>query len=292
MISPPEAPASAFAVFRDRLDVGVRKARALGYDGVELALALASEVDVPTMRRLLAGQGMRLAAISTGRVFAEQKVWLTNPDQAVRRRAVEILKGLIDVAAELGAPRVNIGRVRGIVHDGESLETAEGRFFEGIGTCAEYATPHGITIVLEPVNRYETNYINSVLPDGIGVVRRLGCPNVKLMPDVFHMNIEDASIADSLIAAGPLVGYVHIADSNRWAPGHGHTDFHAIVRALATIGYDDDVAVEILPYPSADEAATQAIRYLRALIPGAYPLEPIPAPHLSLQGHKRGHSNA
>jgi sugar phosphate isomerase/epimerase len=87
------------------------------------------------------------------------------------------------------------------------------------------------------------------------------------MPDVFHMNIEDASIAGSLIAAGPIVGYVHLADSNRWAPGQGHTDFPAIIRALATIGYDDEVAVEILPFPSADEAATQAIEYLRKLIP-------------------------
>lgn len=267
VIAPPEAQPSAFVVFRDRLDASVRKARALGYDGVELALAVASDVEIPFMRRLLANEGMRLAAVSTGRVFAEQRVWLTHPDRSVRGRAVEILKGLIDVAVELDAPRVNIGRVRGIVHEGESVETAQARFFEGIGACAEYATPHGINIVLEPVNRYETNYINSVLPDGIGVIHRLGHPNVKLMPDVFHMNIEDASIADSLVAAGSLVGYVHLADSNRWAPGQGHTDFHAIVRALAKIGYDDDVAVEILPYPSADEAATQAIRYLRALIP-------------------------
>ena len=266
-ISPPEAGPSAFVVFRDKLDVSVRKARGLGYDGVELALALATEVDVPITRRLLGEEGMRLAAVSTGRVFAEQGVWLTHPDGSVRRRAVEILTALVDVAAELGAPRVNIGRVRGGVHGGDSPEAAEGRFFEGIGLCADHAAQRDITIVLEPVNRYEIDYVNSVLPDGIDVVRRLGHPNVKLMPDVFHMNIEDASIADSLVAAGPLVGYVHLADSNRWAPGQGHTDFPAIVAALAEIRYDDDVAVEILPYPSADEAAAQAIRFLRALVP-------------------------
>jgi sugar phosphate isomerase/epimerase len=115
VIAPPEAHASAFVVFRDRLDVSVRKARALGYDGVELALALPSDVDVPTMRGLLAGEGMRLSAVSTGRVFAEQGVWLTHPDESARRRAVEILKGLTDVAVELGAPRVNLGRVRAVL---------------------------------------------------------------------------------------------------------------------------------------------------------------------------------
>ena len=124
--------------------------------------------------------------------------------------------------------RINVGRVRGLVADDERRETAEARFFEAIRDCAAYAATRDITIVVEPVNRYEINYINSVLPDGIDVVSRLGLPNVKLMPDVFHMNIEDASIAGSLVAAGPLVGYVHLADSNRWSPGQGHTDFDAI----------------------------------------------------------------
>jgi sugar phosphate isomerase/epimerase len=267
VIAPADAQETAFVVFRDRLDASVRKARALGYDGVELALAMASDVNVLSIRRLLAQEGMRVSAVSTGRVYSEQRVSLTDPEEGVRRRAVEILRALIDVAAELGAPRVNIGRVRGVIHEGESFETTQARFFDGIGVCAEYAAARGLGIVLEPVNRYETNYVNSVVPDGIAVVRSLGRPNVRLMPDVFHMNIEDASIAGSLIAAGPLVGYVHLADSNRWAPGQGHTDFPAIIRALATIGYDDEVAVEILPFPSADEAATQAIEYLRKLIP-------------------------
>ena len=265
VIAPQDAKPSAFVVFRDRLEIGVAKARALGYDGVELALALPSDVDVPTMRTLLADEGMLLSAVSTGRVFAEQRCWLTHRDKKVQRRAVDILIGLVDVAAELGAPRVNLGRVRGPVADGQTPDTEEKRFFEGVAACDEHAVSLGVGLVLEPVNRYETNYINSVLPDGIEILRRLGRPNVKLMPDVFHMNIEDASIAGSLIAAGPQVGYVHLADSNRRAPGDGHVDFHAVFEALAAIGYDGDVGVEILPLPTADEAAARAIRYLRAL---------------------------
>jgi len=268
-IAPHDAQSSAFVVFRDRLEVGIGKAARLGYDAVELALSKALDVDEAAVRRLLADEGMGLSAVSSGRVFAEEKVWLTSPDPAVRARAVDILKGLVELAAALGTTRVNIGRVRGFVHDGETRATAEGRFFEAIGVVAEHAAFHRITIVVEPLNRYEINYVNSVAPEGIDVIRRLGLPNVKLMPDVFHMNIEDASIAASLLAAGSMVGYVHLADSNRWAPGQGHTDFQAIVGALAAIGYDDDVAVEILPYPSPDEAAAQAIRYLRTLIPPA-----------------------
>ena len=268
-IAPHDAEPSAFVVFRDRLETSIAKAGRLGYDGVELALATAGDVDVRHVRTLLQSHGMGLSAVSTGRVFAEQRAWLTSPDAVVRGRAVEILVGIVDVAAELGTTRVNIGRVRGFVPDGETVVTAEGRFFDGICAVAEHAAPLGIEMVVEPVNRYEINYINSLVPDGIGMVRRLGCPNVRLMADVFHMNIEDASVHDSLVEAGALVGYVHLADSNRWAPGQGHTDFPAILDALRAVGYDDWVAVEILPFPSADEAASQAITYLRTLIPRA-----------------------
>ena len=219
------------------------------------------------MRRLLASEHVGLAAISTGRVFAEQAVWLTHADSAVRRQAVDKLRALVELAAELGAPRVNIGRVRGPVGDGQSRESAERLFIDGISVCSAFAAQCGIDLVIEPVNCYETNYINSVDPDGITLVRGIALPNVKLMPDVFHMNIEDASIADSLKAAGPLVGYVHLADSNRLAPGLGHTDFPAIVQALTSIGYDGDVAVEILPRPSPGVAAATAITRLRELIP-------------------------
>jgi 5-keto-L-gluconate epimerase len=268
-ISPEDALPSAFVVFRDRLDVTIPKVARMGYDGVELALGRAADVDAQKVARLLADNRMGISAVSTGRVFAEQRVWLTSDDAAVRARAVEILIGLVDLAAELGAARVNIGRVRGGIPEGETLASAEARFAAGIREVADHARPLGVNIVVEPVNRYELNYINSVDPDGIALVRRIGHPSVKLMPDVFHMNIEDASIAASLVAAGEMVGYCHLADSNRWAPGQAHTDFGAILHALDTIGYDDWVAVEILPYPSADEAAQQAISYLRTLVPVA-----------------------
>ncbi len=265
-IAPLEAQPSAFVVFRDRLEVGIAKAARLGYDGVELALAQATDVNVAHIRAVLDQHGLALPTVSTGRVFAEGRVWMTSPDAAVRARAVETLKGLLDTAAALGASRLNVGRVRGFIAEGEERAQAEERFFDAITLCARHAAAHDITIVLEPVNRYEINYINSVWPDGVDVVSRLGLPNVKLMPDVFHMNIEDASIAASLKAAGSHVGYVHLADSNRRAPGQGHTDFAAIFDALESIGYDDWATVEILPYPSPDVAAQQAVEYLRPMI--------------------------
>ena len=202
-----------------------------------------------------------------GRVFAEQQAWLSSSDVAVRTRAATILKGLVDLAVEVGATRVNIGRVRGGIEEGEEPEVAIGRFVDGIRDVGDHAATAGINLVIEPVNRYELNFVNSVLPDGIAIVDRVDHPNVKLMPDSFHMNIEDAHPEESILAAGSRVGYVQVADSNRWAPGQGHIDFRPFFEALSAVGYDDWVSVEMLPFPSPDLAAEQAVAFLRAWMP-------------------------
>ena len=264
-IAPEYALPSAFVVFRDKLEVSIEKASRLGYDAIELALRDGKEADPVHIKSLLDTYGMDLAAVSTGRVFAEAKVWCTSPDAAIRRKAVEIIKSLVEMAEPFHS-RVNLGRARGYVHDGETRETAEARFLECIWECADFAAPRGVEILLEPINRYESNFINSVT-DGIALMHKIARPNVKLMPDVFHMNIEDVSIGGSLEKAGPLVGYVHFADSNRWAPGQGHLDFPAILASLKKIGYDKYATVEILPFPNPDTAAKQAIDFLRTLIP-------------------------
>jgi len=264
-IAPEEASPSAFVVFRDRLETGMAKAAALGYDGVELALSDAAQAQPERIRRALEEYGLELPAISTGRVFAERQVWFTHPDPAVRREAVATITGLVELAAQFDA-LVNIGRARGYVHDGESREAAVGRFLECMGECARAAARLGVGMVLEPVNRYETNLINSV-PEALEIIDRLGMPNVGVMPDVFHMNIEDASIPGSLRQAGDRVRYVHLADSNRLAPGRGHLDFVEIVGTLREIGYDGYVTAEILPEPDPDTAAADAIAYLRRVVP-------------------------
>ncbi len=266
-IAPDGAGPASFVVFRERLDVGIAKAAALGYDGVELALGSAREVDADAVESLLRRHHMGISALSTGRVAAERELFLTSPSQEVRAAAIGALAGMVVLAARLGAPQVNCGRIRGPVGGHQAFEEADRYFVEGVRSVAAIAEPLGVDILIEPVNRYELNYINSLDPDGIRLVDRIDRPNVKLMPDLFHMNIEDASIAASLIAAGSRVGYVHIADSNRLAPGSGHLAFEAIFAVLDRIGFDGWLAVEILPLPSGDAAAALAIDRIRAFLP-------------------------
>jgi sugar phosphate isomerase/epimerase len=257
---------NAFVVFRG-IEASIRKAAEMGYDGVELALMDKGQVDPARVQRLIREHGLEIPVVSTGQVFAGHNLWFTSPDPAVRRRAVEIFKGLVEVASEFGAT-VNMGRVRGFIAEGETAAVAEQRFADVVREIAAYAQPRGVGLLLEPVNRYEINFINS-LEEGVALLERLRIPGLALMPDVFHMNIEDASIEGSLTKHIQHVAYVHFADSNRLAPGWGHLDFGSIVRALREAGYAGWTSVEILPKPDPDSAALQAIRHLRTFIPRA-----------------------
>lgn len=259
-VAGPAALPSAFVVFRDDLCRSVDRAAALGYDGLELALLSAEEVDVPQIKRRLAATGLEIPCISSGQVFAADRLYFTHPDPGVRQAAVNRIIGMIRLAAEFGA-KVNTGRVRGVIHEGETAATARQRYLTCLDRCADVAEAVGVELVVEPVNRYEINFINNCL-EGLEIVKAAGRKCVKLMPDLFHMNIEDASFRQAFWAARDEISYIHVADSNRLAPGWGHLPFDEIFEILAGIGYDGYLTVEILPKPDPDQAAAQAARYL------------------------------
>ncbi len=263
-VAPPGALPSAFVVFRDDLETSLRKARALGFDGVELALLHPGQIDPVRIEALLKETGLEIPMISSGQVFAEGGLCFTHPDPDFRARAIARIKGLIDQAGRFGA-MVNIGRVRGPVEAGPARSGSEGRFLDAMDEVARYAEPRGVVIALEPVNRYEINFLNRV-DEAVEMLGRLGRPNVKVMADVFHMNIEDRSIEGSLAAFAGRIAYVHVADSNRLAPGMGHLNFPNIVAALRGAGYDGYLTAEILPDPTPDEAAACAADYLKGLV--------------------------
>jgi sugar phosphate isomerase/epimerase len=89
---------------------------------------------------------------------------------------------------------------------------------------------------------------------------------VKLLADLYHMNIEEVNLAEAIRKVGPLVGHVHFADSNRKAAGMGHTDFASIVVALREVGYSGYLSAEVLPLPDSDTAAKQTIESFRKLM--------------------------
>ena len=253
---------SAFVVFRGFED-SITKAAALGYDGIELALKNAEEIDRQLLQKLLEETGLQVSCISTGQVYAETGLMFTDADADKRKAVKNIFRELIDLAADFGR-LVNIGRVRGHIGNGDK-EVSENLFLETALELCEDAASKKVTLILEPVNRYEINFINSV-EEGVDLLKKVNHPNLKLMPDIFHMNIEDAKIGSELSRNIEHIAYIHLADSNRLAPGWGHTDFSDIFHHLETANYDGWLSVEILPKPDPDTAAQQAINFLRPFL--------------------------
>jgi len=261
VVAPVSAKPSTCVVFRDDLRISVPKAAELKYEGVELALADAREVNVQEVKDLLSTYNMELPLISTGRIFGEAKLSFTHSQEEIRRKAVEKTKELIDLAAQLGA-NISVGSLRGVLPE---KEKGEEWFYSAMAECSDFARPRGVKLLLEPINRFEINFINN-LRQGLEVIERLARENVGLMPDTFHMNIEDALLGKSLEEAAGKIGYVHVADSNRLAPGQGHINFREIIAALRKGGYDDFLTMEILPLPDPENAAKLAIEYLRGVM--------------------------
>jgi len=254
-----DAPDSAFVVWRG-FEQSFEKAADFGYHGVELALKSADDVSGSDLTRWLSKSNLEVSCISTGQVFAVLDLYFTHPDQDSRKELIKVFKGLISLAKDFGR-LVNVGRTRGYYSDDQSRDEVERLFAETSEQLCDIAAPAGVTIIIEPVNRYEINFVNS-LDEGAALLSRIDRKNIGLMPDVFHMNIEDAQVGGNLARYGEYVKYVHFADSNRLAPGQGHLDFDDVFDGLKRGGFDGWASIEILPKPDPDTAARQAASFI------------------------------
>lgn len=244
------------------------KAKALGYDGIELMVRDPACLDWPDVKRVLRAAGLEAPQIVTGELFGADGLALVTPDADLYARALARTQAVIDLAAYLDHALVNVGRLRGRFDWFPASVPREARWAlaaERFRTVARYANERGVRIAIEPINRYEVDFIAST-QDGLRFAADVGECNVGLMLDLYHMNIEDASIEESLRAAGSLCWHVHIADSNRLYPGAGHIPFAPIFTTLREIGYTGYVSAELFPKPDADTAAERTMEFLRTYL--------------------------
>ena len=259
----PEARGGPF-VFWDDLEAGCAKAAELGFDAVEIFPTHADELDGLTLRELLRKHGLKLAAVGTGAGWVKRKLRLTDPDPHVRMCARDFIGAVIDFAGGFGAPAI-IGSMQGRWGDGPNPTTRDQALAwlkEELDQLGPRAHALEVPLLYEPLNRYETNLFNTVA-DAVEFLGTLRTKNVKLLCDLFHMNIEEPDIAAALRTAGTDLGHVHFADSNRRAMGLGHTDIAPIAAALREMNYAGYVSAEVLPLPDSETAAQQTIASFR-----------------------------
>jgi sugar phosphate isomerase/epimerase len=233
---------------------------AVGLDAVELHK---ETLDLPPaeIARAFAASPVAVSAIEgIPRLLSADPAERTAAKETIRQRLV--LAGLLVAVGVLVVPQ--FGRVPALP-DLAPLATAadleRDLLLAQLRELAPDAAAAGVSLFLEPLNRYEA-YIVNRLEQGIAIAQQVGS-EVAIMADFFHMNIEEADIAASIRQAGSHIVYVHVADSNRLQPGHGHLDFRPGFHALKEIGYDGYLAIECRVAGPYDDAIRDAARMIR-----------------------------
>jgi len=249
-------------VFHDDVAAGCQKAAELGFDAVELFAPSADAINALPLSALLEKHGLKLAAVGTGAGMVIHGLHLCDQDVDRRQLAQEFIRGIIDAGAPFGAPAI-IGSMQGRWDETTDQSAATSLLREGLELLGSHAAEQGVPLIYEPLNRYETN-LATTMQQGVTLLKSLTVDNVVLLADLFHMNIEESSIADAIRAADSRIGHVHFVDSNRQAAGRGHMDYAPIAAALLDIHYDGFASAEAFPIPDSNEAARQTIETFRA----------------------------
>ncbi|TYP47890.1 sugar phosphate isomerase/epimerase family protein [Thermosediminibacter litoriperuensis] len=241
----------------------IKKASQLGYDCVEIHVRDPLELNLDEILSACEKNHVTVSTLGTGLGYVIDRLSFTNPDREIRERAVARIIDHINAARELGA-KVIIGSMRGSIPDKSEYKKYEAFALECFEKCLSQAEDKGVTLLVEAINRYETNFIN-IVEEALEFIEKIGSSHLQVHIDTFHMNIEEVGMAKSIKTAGSLLGHVHFADSNRRYPGMGHINFKEIIKALKDTGYNGAIAFECLPYPNGEEAAKGAIENIKAI---------------------------
>ena len=252
--------------FSGNLEAGFEAAACLGYDGVELNLLDSGQLNQDKLLDQINQLSLSVVSIGTGQSYFQDGLSLADLRENVQETLKGRMKDHIRFASRLGA-QVVLGSIRGILDRNDPERNRAGY---QIAVCctrelAEFASELGVKLTIEPINRYETNFINTVA-ESLDFISQINQENVGILVDTFHMNIEERNLSDSIVEAGDLLWHCHLADSNRHAIGLGHLDFDAVFRSLEKIGYAGFASAENIPYPDDFTSARIWIKFFRRLV--------------------------
>jgi len=251
-----------------------------GFDSVEIAIENLAHIDPAFVKAQLERHGLVCGSVTP----------CLGPDKDLRgtaaqqRAGVEFMKRVIDQMVLLEAPTL-VGVVYSTVGRADAVPPGEYRrqwktVVRNLKNVSEYAAERGRVIALEPINRFETDFINTCA-QGLEMIHDVGNPALKLHLDTFHMNIEEKDPAAAIRQAGPHLGHFHACGSDRGTPGNDHIDWKSIAAALKSIRYQGDVVIESFTSdvkviaraaaiwrqiePTREEIAWKGLKFLKSL---------------------------
>lgn len=221
------------------------KVAKLGFDVLEISAAglmTMPNSDIAAMRQAAKDEGIMITA---GLGFPADSD-MSSADPEVRRRGLDLMRRMLPLLEQAG-----IDRVGGVIFASWPYDysipvdkpAAWCRSVESMKTAADIARDHGVTLMCEVVNRFE-HYMVNTAEEAVQFVSDIDKPNVKIMLDSFHMNIEEDFLGSAIRLAGPLLGHFHIGECNRKVPGKGHMPWDDIASGLRDINYQGAVVME------------------------------------------------
>ena len=256
------------STLQEKFDVAVRA----GFDGIELR----ARGDGHFAARLPELRAAARDGVVMRTVCPEADHFIGHFDAALRLDAIEQLRSQLSVIAELGGEGVLTPASWGMFSlrlppfvPPRPPEEDRAVLLEALVELSVHAAAEGVWLALEPINRYEDHMLNrldqgSDLAEEAG--RRSGADSVRLVADLFHMNIEEDDLAAAITTAGTRIAHVHVDDSNRLQPGTGHIDFPAVFAALRGIGYDGWLTLECRLRGTPETALPATTRFLRQFL--------------------------
>lgn len=221
----------------------IDKVAGMGFDLIEICVENPDTIDPQRIRERLDGAG--ISATVCGAFGPDRDI--SSDDPAVRANAIAYLKRCIAIAGELGADRVlgpmysAVGRTR--LAEPDERRAQRDLAARGIANAADMAADHGVHLGLEPLNRFETDLVNTV-EQGLALVERIDRNNVGLLLDTFHMNIEEKSIPQAIRRASGRIVEFHACSSDRGTPGEDHLPWPEIASALGDVAFSGPVVIE------------------------------------------------
>ncbi len=234
------------------------------FEGVELHIDDPGKVLSNKLERLVGDAGLELISIGTGMTYTRFGLSFLDDRVYVRRAAERRAVKYIEMASSLDCS-VIIALIRGRYSIRMGKERALLILSETLKRLDRIAERRSVQLLLEPVNRYETNTIHT-LSDAANMIERCKAAATKILVDTYHMNIEEESPARSIRSFNHLLGHVHVADCNRGAPSRGHIDFRGILSMLKSVDYRGWVSAEIMFRPDEESALGQTFSAINPLL--------------------------
>lgn len=238
--------------------------REMGFDWIEIPLETIGDLNYAEGARILRDHEL---GVSTCAAMGPDRD-LVHPDAAIRENGALYIRQAIEATAALGATNL-VGPIYSAVGrtwqmDADERARTTDLLVENLKPLAGYARDHGVVLGIEPLNRFETSFLN-LTSQAIEVVDRVDNPSAGLLLDTFHMNIEEQSLGDAIRLAGKRMAHLHASESHRGAPGSGTVHWDDVAQGVRDVDYDGPVVIE--SFTAKVQSIARAAAIWRALAP-------------------------